>query len=317
MSAERMPTSSTPEAIETYAPDRSGRRWATRFARAAAAVALAVLATWWLDRWSWLSLGARYVPMAPGTALLVLTLSAAVLLRARKPTAAASLAAAALLASTVILGAALLDIPLDIEAWLSGTDARVSDVPVGRVSLYTAALLLLLALGLTWKHVRPGRAKEEVVIALTVMGACFVILQGYVLGGPLFYGTGTIPVAAMTALALFFLGLAFLLLVGTAYWPLRLIFPPAGDSGLGSRWTFRATTLLISAVVVSSGYLWHRGEQRRAEERARTTLEAVADLKADQLSEWYAGHLSTARALRSIPVSLGSAGLWLANLRLG
>ena len=297
---ERKHTSPASQPTLSATADRMTRRWALGLAWTAATVALAVLTSWWSGRWSALRFAPEHVPMAPASAVLVFVLAAAITLRARTgrgnptPTIAVALAIVGLVASGIIVGAALLDIPLGVEAWMSRTDERVGGILVGRVSRFTAALILLLSLGLLRKYVWAGGRNEGVAIAMGVGGVCFVIVQGYLLGGPLFYEAGTIPVAAATAFSLLLLGAALLITSGADRWPVRMFLPDAPPSERVSPWAFRMLTIVIALVVVSSGYLWHQGERRREGSRARATLTALADLKADQLSAWRAAYVAAA-----------------------
>jgi PAS domain S-box-containing protein len=289
--------------------DEISRRVARRVAALATGIALLVLGSWVLDAWSVLTLGPNYVPMAPLTALFILALAATVWGRSR-PTADDRFSIPSLLLGLGTAGAALAvahaqytGVPLPIEAWFARTDMQVGGIAVGRVSRYTALLIATLGLAAACPRRPLATARIAVGLALVVIVACVLVLEGYLLGGPPLYESGTIPVAAASALCLLLLAVGVLLATGADRWPTRLFFPQEASADASpSPWSFRTLTVFLGLVIISSGYFWLRGNQAQTERAAGERLEALAQLKADQVSAWFEGHLSTARAIQALPI---------------
>ncbi|MDX2261871.1 MAG: PAS domain S-box protein [Gemmatimonadales bacterium] len=274
----------------------------------AAVWAAAILVAWRVGHWEWMALGSRYVPPAPGAAILLLLSAVVVLLRTRGPSAdrrGALLAAGGLLFAVALGTAAASGSALPIEVWLTPTLDSLDGIPRGRTSLVTAALFAMLLLGLSTSALPSSwRRLLDVSLPLCVVVATLLLLQGYLLGGPLLYGNGIIPVAALTALGIFTVSTAAVLLAGPHRWPVRvLLIPTPGAQGRAPR-RFWWLGLAMMLVVSSSSYFWARGETGRAIRRAEQSLLAVVDLKARELGQWHAGQLSTARAVATLPISL-------------
>ncbi len=170
------------------------------------------------------SMRAKYIPMAPSTALAFTILSAAILAQSGKWRArpALTLGGVALVGLLAVakLGEFFWNTSFDLERWLIADPALFGSVQKGRMSPITAANFLISAggvAGLMRAGWRPWAGRAAALVQLTGM----VIVLGYLFGTPLLYGATIIPVALPTAAAFLCLGASLMFACGPAYWPLR------------------------------------------------------------------------------------------------
>jgi PAS domain S-box-containing protein len=71
----------------------------------------------------------------------------------------------------------------------------------------------------------------------------------------------------------------------------------------GLRRAFVVFAITLGATVVASGLFWFTGQRERHVAESWRTLDAIARLKAAEVSAWHNGQLSTARALAAMPFS--------------
>ena len=268
-------------------PRDEGRRALDERLRQASAVAawLAVTAgtlglVGWLAPGSWrevLQGGAAHIAMSPNTALLVIVIGLAqaglahrvdssVVRRLALAAAAAGLAVAALTLLDNLLGHSL-----RVDHWLYAPSGLACPRGNGHMSPITATVLAMLAAGVI--AVLAGRRTLAARGALLAMPLGWLVITGYVADAPLFYGGVAVPVALLTGLGVFALGLALLAIVGTSEWPLRLL---AGDSS-------RAVVLrqaLPWLLLVLAGFDLAVGAAFRASGSARSVLFAALVLVA-------------------------------------
>ncbi len=279
-------------------------RWAQGFALFASTVGAAVLASYAAGQWGLLTFGERYVPMAPATALLVFLVAGALVLTSRRgPEArsrpAAVLATLAALFAFFLLWHAIGGGSFVLEVWLFPSDLMMGGVPVGRISPHTAAMLLVLSLALALPNRSSTQRAASTALVLMTLTTSALILQAYLLRGPVLYGLSTIPVAATTAACILSLSLGALMLVGVDHWPLRVLIASDRPTSERRGW-FRALVLALSVFVSLSGLFWYRGERSRAEERAQEALLTVAEATAIRLDDWHRTQLADARAVRAL-----------------
>ncbi|WKW11423.1 response regulator [Pseudogemmatithrix spongiicola] len=284
---------------------RTLRRTSRWIAGSVAVASLWFLLLWLRGKGLEIAFSGAQVPTAPATALVALLLALGIIARARPhqedPSLAAGLLPAVALALALSFGIAYVaGVELVLERWLAGPALMRDGVPLGRISVITATLFSVIALALLVGQSR--RAEYEGAIAAIALSASFVILQGYVLGAPLLYGSKTIPVAAPSAILLWLLALATLLRTDPTHWPLRVLLPTGRIGVLPSPRNFVWLALLFAAVVGSSGYFWYVSQREEAERRAVATLRTVADLKAGEIALWYEGIRTTVMALSNVPI---------------
>ncbi len=204
-------------------------------------LALSGAYAWLAGQWQWASFDARWIPMAPSTALAIAALALALGLRLRSRQANAWHYPAASLAwlTTALTGFLLLKFALfpglDIERFLLTVPGRMHGVPIGRMSPLTALCLFFLGLALVRRDSKLGGKPlthglcTGLSLAAGLIG--FLIVVGYAHKAPLLYGGRVIPVAFSTGLAISFLGIAGVCLYGTCGWCSRFLLGPS----LGAR----------------------------------------------------------------------------------
>jgi serine phosphatase RsbU (regulator of sigma subunit) len=199
------------------------------------------------------SMRAKYIPMAPSTALAFTILSAAILVQkgAWRGRHAFTLGGAALVGLLAV--AKLLEFFLDqsfgLEELLVADPALFGSVQKGRMSPISAANFLVAALGVACLIRSPWNPWAGVAAALVQLSGMVIVL-GYVFGTPLLYGATIIPVALPTAAAFLCLGASLMFASGPAHWPLR---PWVSDStqAMLLRWFL---PLMVGGTLVS-GYV--------------------------------------------------------------
>ena len=203
-------------------------------------IALLALFGWAANSLPLAGLNASYIPMAPASALCLVLLGVLLLLLHFWPAHRSlrilrqAMAGVVLLFNIYILLQMALDtffgMSLDIEKWFVTASLSNQGFVVGRISLLTSILLILLCMAalLTFPD-RPVhtllRNLSQSAALLTFLMAVILIV-GYLYGAPLLYGGTITPVALTTAIALFILSAAFLF---------------EGTWGLFSRWILSDT----------------------------------------------------------------------------
>ena len=274
-------------------------RTAAVCATSAGVVALAGSALWWSGQWRQATFGDEYVPMAPSTALLMLLLSIAAGLRSMPLAHRAARVAEAVCTLLALIGGALFGlqfpgIAMPIESWLSGTSETVGGIPVGRMSPLTAGCFVLVALALfcgrpTEAIWRPLRSLGGwLSLAVLLLGG--IVVAGYLCGRPFLYGGTTIPMAMLTGLAFLLLSLATLLAAGCDAWPMRMFLRRSAESAGGAlhqvEWSLLILFLGLASGITVVGLLYLNQQQANARSVAHAELEAIADLKVQQLVNW-------------------------------
>ncbi len=221
------------------------------------------IAGWLFDRPIFASFNTHYIPMAPGTALMLLLLCGALLVHRDKKSGTAGKTIALVASIAVIVNCALViagfltKIDLDISRLFLPAPPTLGLVSTGRMSNITAGCLILEALAhILLLSATPGNRVRNRSIAgilsFSVAMIALTILIGYLYGSPLLYGGTLIPVALPTAFALFFLAFATMASVGPDAWPAMTF---SGDSVL-ARLTRAFLPLSLVSILVY-GWLAH------------------------------------------------------------
>ncbi len=278
-------------------------------------VGMLALGTWVFGQWQFASFGSNHVPMAPSTAALFVLLGCALGANHRWPegrgvrlfSAAASFAC--LLTGALVALQAWSYFPLPWDDWLTEPDLRMGAIPLGRMSPLTAACFILCAAILLvqtatfpvprWlKHGANGAAG----FGLTV---CLIVVLGYALGTPLFYGGATVPMALLTALTFAALNTGLLLSHGMAArlfdrWSMG---PDGRIFGSQQIFAWRLTAIIagLLVVIILSGFFYLKHQQAVARADIYSDLRTVAELKATQITNWRQERLSDGRFLMRAP----------------
>ena len=167
------------------------------------------------------SVRAKYIPMAPSTALCFSMLGVGLHVHVRRarlrwlPRIFAGLVLVMAIAKlTEFLGG----FHFGIDAWFVRNPGLFGSVPTGRMAPMTAVNFLFTATGLLMLTRKSAASAAPIGALVTVISA--VILLGYWYGTPLLYGGTIIPVALSTACGFFLSGIAILTAAGPDGWPL-------------------------------------------------------------------------------------------------
>jgi serine phosphatase RsbU (regulator of sigma subunit) len=207
------------------------------------------------------SVRAKYIPMAPSTALCFSLIGVGLIQQLTIP----ALRRVAWLLSVIVLVIAcaklaefLGGINFGIDAWFVRNPGRFGAVPTGRMSPITAANFIFTAAGL-FVLAHCHLQKWAGVFGAVATAVAAVVLTGYSYGTPLLYGGTVIPVALSTACAFLLCGVALVIAAGAEQWPLRMFH---GDSTRAL--LLRAFVPLIVAASLINGYInttllqhWH------------------------------------------------------------
>ena len=172
------------------------------------------------------SVRAKYIPMAPSTALCFSLLGIAIILNSRRPVRSWLVRLLAMIALTIAC-AKLVEFVggfhFDIDKWFVRNPGMFGAVPTGRMSPITAIDFVFTAIGVC---ALTGRLMQRWAGVLGSVATVIstIVLVGYWYGTPLLYGGRIIPVAFSTACAFFLCGVAIITASGIASWPLRLFF---------------------------------------------------------------------------------------------
>jgi PAS domain S-box-containing protein len=255
------------------------------------------------------------VPIAPGTALVLVSLGSALALR--------EFLGGNRAARTLSLGltglAILLSADVGIhgfagreswwEYWLLPSPIMVRGIPLGRVSPFAAVLFLLSGLALL---AAPGSAPARLWVRVAgdfAAGVSAVVagvlVLAYAADSPLFYSSGLIPVALLTAIGI--LGLDVGLLARGIGGLLLRQGPPAGGAGVPGRpgiaWRREiGFSAVVALVVLATGVVYLRIQLAGMRHTAFHELAAIGDLKAEAITTWRNERIEDARYLARVPV---------------
>ena len=260
-------------------------------AASAAVLGLIVLAGWILSLPVLTSFWSDGIPMAPSTALFFLLYAFSFLLytgwpaisrRSRMSAVLTWLLAAASLALLLLSSCGIYSPVEFLGLQVAG---QVSGAPIGHMSPMTA--LLFLTTGCSLLLLTPNGRKRGLSsfwLAATVVMLSMLLVVGYLVGAPLFYGTKIIPPAMATALAFALLGTALLLAAGIrASSPLHREYASARN---GAAPVLLLVFLFLVVGILGAGSFYAHHVQKQFRGQIESELSAIADLKIQELQQW-------------------------------
>jgi len=138
---------------------------------------------------------------------------------------------------------------------------------------------------------RPGAAFG---LASLVVLTSVILLLAYILGLPLFYGSGIIPPALTTSLAFLMLGASLLMSSARQTWPRDDLSDPASTR---AAYAFILTFILLTAGIITLTCSYLRHYERYCRTKMENELSAIATLKADELVDWREDYMKDAAVL--------------------
>jgi len=277
---------------------------------------LAVLAGWWFQVPLLKSILPGVVSMKPNTALAFVLAGAALALLAGPPVSPRRARAGQLLALLVVLIGGL-TLGEFVFGWRLGIDellfkdepSAVATLIPGRMAPSTAGCFVLLGLALTgigWEPRRGFRPAEW--LALVVVAVGLVSLVEYAIGQPILYSF-----SQYTRMAVHTAGAFLALSAGV-----MLARPAQGlvgalRSGRIGRWeqgVYAAVGLALLGVLAGGAWFYHAQEQHVRRD-VEANLEAIAQLKVNQIVQWRAERLGDGAILTSSRLFSEAVARWL------
>ncbi|MFH1019279.1 MAG: ATP-binding protein [Pseudomonadota bacterium] len=284
----------------------------------AAAIGLAALIGWLAGIPLLTAFGSGQIPMAPSTAFFFLFYGAGSLfLFPSRPEQTARWGPIGLNAAAVMTTGLLFVLSMQgihptsehLGFLMAGT---VDGAPIGHMSPLTAFCFILigtaflLALSATPKHFWPTTAAFWCAASVSLISTA--LLLAYLLGAPLLYGSGAIPPALSTALALLLLGVSIQLAVWlrSSTRLLRVV---------DSRAPYHLLLIfaLLAGGIVLSGFLSFQKYEKEYRLGMGQQLSAIVALKATRIADWLAERRADATELASNRNFVGRVDKWLSN----
>ncbi len=277
------------------------------------ALACVGLLSWVSGQWRPVALGADYVPMAPSTAILLFLIGVATFVRARLSSSRRTAFILETFCGVTVIGAAgvlglqqFAGFDLPIELWLARTSESVGGIPVGRMSPMTAVCFVLLGLALLCAPGTGGRRPMVCSLggwlALLVFLVCGMVVVGYWAGSPFLYGGSAIPMAHLTGITFVLGSAATMLGSGSSTWPLCMfLVEDKSGRGLIVGWSLLLLFFLMVTGIILFGVNYVSEEQSQARERAHQELQAIAELKIQQIVHWQKERMADADFIRATP----------------
>lgn len=246
----------------------------------------------WIVSIHWLSsFWSGGIPMAPSSALLFLFFGLVLPLRTYRGSHIWYSRSSSLLVwsgigiSLVLLMLSLRGIYLPAEHLGMNISGMANGVPLGHMSPMTAFIFFITGCSLLF--LSPIHRKWDLVsfwLAAIIIVASMILIVGYLVDAPLFYGTEIIPPAMATSLAFFSLGISLLLSAGLSAWPPRQSAQEDSKNGAGS--ILLLIFILLATGILGTGYLYSKNQHKQFSDRIEAELSTIADLKIQELKEW-------------------------------
>ncbi|OGS05879.1 MAG: hypothetical protein A3G41_07665 [Elusimicrobia bacterium RIFCSPLOWO2_12_FULL_59_9] len=233
---------------------RSCFRYARWACVAAAALACAALAGFWLDAPILAGGFSASIPMAPNTAAAFLCLAAA--LHPGLPWRRSRRVQVYLAAAVLVLAAPTV-LRFLTQAWLRSTPAPPVDSwrMIWTMSPVTGACFLALGAAVMLQPA-PGSKMLSAAArtgAAAVLATSFIMLLGYIYDQPFFYGASIVPMALTTAVCFLCVSSAFFIIGGPSPWPLHLLAGQAPSARI-----MRRTLPLLAGIYLLEGFVESR-----------------------------------------------------------
>lgn len=231
------------------------------------------------------------IPMAPSSALVFLLYGSVLPFRIMGSETSRLFRLSPLLGwmatgfSIILLILSLRGIYLPVEYLGIDITGMMDGVPVGHMSPMTAFIFSITgcSLLLLSPDIRTSNLVSFWLAAIIVL-ISMILIVGYLLGTPLFYGTAIIPPAMATSLAFSFLGVSLLLAAGFKAWPPRQTAYDGIRNGAGS--ILLLVFILLATGILATGYLYAQYQQKQFRSRTEVELDTIANLRIREIKQW-------------------------------
>lgn len=273
-------------------------------------VALISLLSWMIDVWDLYSIGFGYIPMAPSTSIILFLLASSTLLYKINPHRLfiRIVTLGALILSTVITLEVLLkniiNWKFDIERYLILKPRIVGDMAIGNMSGITAfsILLITIALGIliTGLNRKQWLRQTAALLSLAALLISSSMIMSYASSVPIFYDSLTIPMALISCIFFLVFSMILLSMAGTDVLPLSVLMRRQSVS-VPTKRVFGSTTFIVFAIfafaILTTASIYLSRQFSSYLESSQKELEAIADLKTEQLSRWYLERTNDAKII--------------------
>lgn len=189
-------------------------------------ISLIALAGWIANNLLLAQIDKNYIPMAPATGLMFITISSIsifILIKDRKNIFIKAILSILLFINSLILIDSIFGYPINIEGLFNTTANNFNDLPIGRMSPLTITLFLISIIVLFLIN-SPDKKLKRFSIYLCSIGILitFLLVLGYLYRTPLLYEQPIIPPALNTSVSFAFLFSGILLGFGMDEKPLNV-----------------------------------------------------------------------------------------------
>jgi signal transduction histidine kinase len=268
------------------------------------AIGTMALAGWATQHPILLGLRARYIPMAPNTALGFIAMGAGLVTLAtpwRRPACAIAFLVGLVATMRLVEFATGLDLAAD-RLFVRVPSGHSGLTPVGKMALHTAVGFVAASVSMaTCALAARGRMRDIAgASALVAVGIGVVFSLGYLFSpnAPLMYGTQSIPMALNTALAFVVLGVGLVAASGPSSFPLARLCGPSTQARL-----LRIFLPLVSVTVGLVAWLTHLVDRSAGASSAAITAAFLATASiiafgalCERLASWVGADLERTEA---------------------
>lgn len=252
--------------------------------------------------------GTDSVPMAFETAVLLMALNALLLAASssRLPRIRTWFAVLfALLVCVAVAASMLAAAQGDMASRLSNLADAGGHLRIGWMSPLTTLAFMLATVAMlamlprfTEHRVARGIAATA---GLAIIAITTVVTMSYLVRMPLLYGSGNVPMALTTAIALWFHAIAVLFATSVGRWLEASTLP---------RWML-VTYALLLVLLVAGGTAVYAHLQQQFRMHAERDIAAVNYLKTRQLGQWWQEREADAHMLVSSPLFIDAVSAWM------
>jgi len=265
---------------------------------------------WLTNSWQGSSIRVDFLPMAPSTMLLILSLGACIEIshvyqESKRLNILFYIIACFVVVYSIyiiVFHALELGIP-SIERYISGTQ-YINNVPVGIMSPITAVIILLSMLSIigTIINKKASGWYHRIGVLLSILNIvfCLIIIMSYVAGMPFFYADYVVPMALLTAIVLMLLNSAIILLYGSLGWLSKHPFVKSNFDELeqpSPKSNMVFTSVLLMMIITIGGLFFLRQATLNAKNVAFSELKTIERTKIDQINHWYHDNMADAKVI--------------------
>jgi len=275
-------------------------------------VAFLAMIAWALEKWAFLALGMRNVPIAPITSFFFLIINISLFLHAKdkteRPLFDWGVIAVFLLYFFTRVIEWIWHIPISPDELFFPLNTSIEGIIVGRMSPFVAIAFALYAISMALQFCMTKNKHHALLtssfINLFIMIFGFTVVSSYITGLPLFYNYLTVPVALLTGILLCCTSFAMTYLLPGTIWPHTLLSFSSDSVAHSKKSYHRAALSAFGFYILTMGIialLYLRAETHTYKQSVSSQLESISELKEEQITWWLKERLGDAKVLKSMP----------------